>query len=325
MKQRQFLDVVDRDEAERRFRAASPGAPGGGGGPPRRGAGPRAGRRRARRGGRAGLRPVQRGRLRRARRGHLRRRGGDPLRLRLEADAIAPGVAPGGEVLPGAAASLATGGMLPRGADAVVMVEDTDVEGDVIVSAAGHARARPSPFAGTDIGRGETVLRPRATCSRRGRPACWLRSACDRVAVRSPARVAILSTGDEIVAPASRCGPGWSTTATRRILADAVRELGGEPLPGRRRATTTPPRARRSSARSRAADLVLLSGGTSKGEGDLNARVVGELEPGIVVHGVALKPGKPLCLAARTGGRPSWSFPASRPRRSSPSTSSSRR
>ncbi|MCZ6464643.1 MAG: molybdopterin-binding protein, partial [Proteobacteria bacterium] len=46
------------------------------------------------------------------------------------------------------------------------------------------------------------------------------------------------------------------------------------------------------------ADLVLLSGGTSKGEGDLNARVVGELDPGVVVHGVALKPGKPICLAA---------------------------
>ncbi|MEE8508750.1 MAG: substrate-binding domain-containing protein, partial [Myxococcota bacterium] len=48
----------------------------------------------------------------------------------------------------------------------------------------------------------------------------------------------------------------------------------------------------------READLVLLSGGTSKGEGDLNAVVVGELDPGIVVHGVALKPGKPICLAA---------------------------
>jgi putative molybdopterin biosynthesis protein len=47
------------------------------------------------------------------------------------------------------------------------------------------------------------------------------------------------------------------------------------------------------------ADIVLLSGGTSKGEGDVNSRVVAELEPGIVVHGVALKPGKPICLAAQ--------------------------
>ena len=53
-----------------------------------------------------------------------------------------------------------------------------------------------------------------------------------------------------------------------------------------------------------AADIVLLSGGTSKGAGDLSYRVVAELDdPGIVAHGVALKPGKPICLAA-TGGRP---------------------
>ena len=50
--------------------------------------------------------------------------------------------------------------------------------------------------------------------------------------------------------------------------------------------------------RSKGADLVILSGGTSKGEGDLNARVVADLNPGITVHGVALKPGKPICLAA---------------------------
>ncbi|MCX5738502.1 MAG: molybdopterin-binding protein, partial [Proteobacteria bacterium] len=49
------------------------------------------------------------------------------------------------------------------------------------------------------------------------------------------------------------------------------------------------------------ADLVLLSGGTSKGEGDLNARVVAVLDPGVVVHGVALKPGKPICLASHRG------------------------
>jgi putative molybdopterin biosynthesis protein len=51
------------------------------------------------------------------------------------------------------------------------------------------------------------------------------------------------------------------------------------------------------------ADLVLLSGGTSKGEGDLNSQVVGELSPGVIVHGIALKPGKPICLAA-SGERP---------------------
>jgi putative molybdopterin biosynthesis protein len=69
---------------------------------------------------------------------------------------------------------------------------------------------------------------------------------------------------------------------------------------------------------------VLLSGGTSKGEGDLNQQVVSELDPGVIVHGVALKPGKPICLAA-AGRQPVAVLPASRPPRCSRSTSSSRR
>jgi putative molybdopterin biosynthesis protein len=111
--------------------------------------------------------------------------------------------------------------------------------------------------------------------------------------------VAILSTGDEIVQPGEAMSPGLVYDSNGRILADAVREIGGDPhFLGAFRDDEDALR----SALARAldfAELVLLSGGTSKGEGDLNARVVDELEPGILVHGVALKPGKPICLAAQ--------------------------
>jgi putative molybdopterin biosynthesis protein len=116
--------------------------------------------------------------------------------------------------------------------------------------------------------------------------------------------VAILSTGDEIIAPGEPMRPARIYDSNAQILADAVRELGGEP----RRLGITPDdvgvlRARVHEALE-IADIVLLSGGTSKGAGDVSYRVVGELtDPGIVAHGVALKPGKPVCLAA-TGGRP---------------------
>jgi putative molybdopterin biosynthesis protein len=88
------------------------------------------------------------------------------------------------------------------------------------------------------------------------------------------------------------------------VLADAVRELGGEP----RRLGIVIDDIEQLRAKLRealtVADAVLLSGGTSKGAGDVSYRVVSELsDPGIVAHGVALKPGKPICLAA-TGGRP---------------------
>ncbi len=89
-----------------------------------------------------------------------------------------------------------------------------------------------------------------------------------------------------------------------QVLADAVRELGGEP---KRLGITHDDMAalrERLQYALECSDIVMLSGGTSKGAGDLSYRVVAELrDPGIVVHGVALKPGKPICLAA-TRGRP---------------------
>jgi putative molybdopterin biosynthesis protein len=115
--------------------------------------------------------------------------------------------------------------------------------------------------------------------------------------------VAILSTGDEIVEPGLPLPPGAVYDSNGRILADAVREQGGEP---RFAGVVRDDLGALRRALAEALDgshLVLLSGGTSKGEGDLCARVVAELDPGIVVHGVALKPGKPICLAA-SGRRP---------------------
>src|SRR4030095_1283902 len=116
--------------------------------------------------------------------------------------------------------------------------------------------------------------------------------------------VAILSTGDEIIAPGEPMQPAKVYDSNAQILADAVRELGGEPLLlGITGDNLTELRERLDMAIG-SADIVLLSGGTSKGAGDLSYRVVTELsDPGIVAHGVALKPGKPICLAA-TRGRP---------------------
>jgi putative molybdopterin biosynthesis protein len=116
--------------------------------------------------------------------------------------------------------------------------------------------------------------------------------------VRRP-RVAIVSTGDELIAPGEPMRPGLVFDSNAVILADAVRELGGEPVS---LGIVGDNRDRLEEVLHRAlagADVLLLSGGTSKGAGDLSYRVVADLgAPGILAHGVALKPGKPLCLAA---------------------------
>jgi putative molybdopterin biosynthesis protein len=221
----------------------------------------------------------------------------EPIVLALESETIATGVVPAQEVTPGRAMMIATGGMLPRGADAVVPVEVTDVEGDVLTVRRAVVPGGAVSFAGTDMGQGETVLfrGTRLTSRETGVLAAIGRQEVE--VVRRP-RVAILSTGDEIVQPGEVMRPGLVYDSNGRILADAVRELGGDPeFLGAFRDDITALRAALRGALA-AADLVLLSGGTSKGEGDLNGRVVGELEPGILVHGVALKPGKPICLAA---------------------------
>ena len=85
-------------------------------------------------------------------------------------------------------------------------------------------------FAGTDIGRGETVLR-RGDCSPRAKPACWRPWAWREVPVVRRPRVAILSTGDEMIPPGAPMRPGLVYDSNATILADAVRELGGEPVP----------------------------------------------------------------------------------------------
>ena len=227
-----------------------------------------------------------------------------PLRLRVNAESIPTGVAPSLEVVAGTATPIATGGMLPRGADAVLPVEYTDLENDghTLVVRRERTPGAALSFAGTDIGSGETVLFAGTRLTSRD-TGVLAAIGCDRVPVVRRPVVAILSTGDEIVAPGAAMRPGLVYDSNGRILEDAVRELGGEPRFLGAFADDRPAVGAALRDALAQADLVLLSGGTSKGEGDLNHAVVAELEPGIVVHGVALKPGKPICLAA-SGRRP---------------------
>ncbi len=226
----------------------------------------------------------------------------EPVNLRLTGETIPTGIAPAVEVTGGSASVIATGGMLPRGADSVLPVEFTDVAAGEVICRRERVPGAAVSFAGTDIGAGETVLFAGAKLTSRETGVLAAIGRREVGVVKRP-RVAILSTGDEIVQPGEAMRPGLVFDSNGRILVDAVAELGGEPIfLGAFRDDEKA--LREALARAlEVADLVLLSGGTSKGEGDLNAQVVAELTPGIVVHGVALKPGKPICLAA-SDGRP---------------------
>lgn len=224
-----------------------------------------------------------------------------PRELELLPEVLATGVVPVGQLWPGTAMAITTGGMLPRGADAVLMVEHSRSRLNTVLVTHAVTPGFGVSFAGTDITAGETVLRRGEMLGSR-ETGVLAAVGVNRLAVWRRPIVAILSTGDELIEPGEPMRPGLVYDSNARILADAVRELGAEPLVlGMVRDDQEQLRTRLREALE-AADVVLLSGGTSKGAGDLSYRAVSELsEPGIVAHGVALKPGKPICLAAQRG------------------------
>jgi putative molybdopterin biosynthesis protein len=224
-----------------------------------------------------------------------------PKRLSLNGEVVACGVQPAIEVTPGTATTIATGGVIPRGADAVVMIEHTELIENEATPSIDVRRAVASgqfiSYAGSDIARGETLLRRGTPISSREigmLAACGLAS----IAVVRRPRVAVLSTGNELVEPGQPLRPAGVYDSNGAIIAAAIKEAGGEPVPYGAFPDEEAALASAIRAALDACDMVVLSGGTSKGAGDLSHRVVSRLgKPGIIVHGVALKPGKPLCLA----------------------------
>jgi putative molybdopterin biosynthesis protein len=155
-----------------------------------------------------------------------------PKVLRLNPEVLTPGTEPRLPVAPGLATLIATGGMVPRGADAIMMVEQTearDAEGGTLIEVRRPAAAGQFiAFAGSDLARGETVLRGGQLLTSR-EIGILAAVGCAAVDVYRKPRVAIISTGDEIEAPGKPIRPGAVYDSNAAILAAAVEEAGGVP------------------------------------------------------------------------------------------------
>jgi len=201
-----------------------------------------------------------------------------------------------------------TGGTVPDGADSVVPIEDTE-END------GRVTPRKAPKAGDAITPAGEDMEPGDLILQAGRridgPAMGVLATlgCTEVPVWRRPKIALISTGDELVPPSERPGVGQVRDSNRYELAGAVRALGAEPVHIPR--AKDDPQAHEAAIREglRVADAVMLTGGSSVGVRDLVPRVIDSIgEPGVVVHGIRVRPGKPTVLAA-IGSKPVIGLP----------------
>jgi len=212
-----------------------------------------------------------------------------------------------GDVGEGAAVRILTGGVLPRGADAVVMVEDTVVDGEWVTVPGRVAGGANVHRPGSDLVAGELVLR-------RGRPLgsaeIGLAAALgvSALPVHRLPRVALLSTGDELVEVGLPLGPGQIPDSNRYALLAALRESGAEVAV----LGIVPDRAddlRRLVVEAlRAADVLVTSGGVSVGTHDLVKPLLESLGD-VHIGRVKLKPGKPFTFATLAEGRLAFGLP----------------
>jgi molybdopterin molybdotransferase len=215
-----------------------------------------------------------------------------PVELRVVGE-IAAGSFPDRAVAPGEAMRIMTGAPMPDGADTVVRVEDTDNASDVVTIAAATPKGMATRQAGEDLKKGETVL-TNGTVLRAAEIGLLASVGRARVRVRKRPRVAVFSTGDEIVdldAPIER---GQIRDSNRYTLASAIRATGAEPWV--RGIVRDSPDALRAALReAAAADLIVTSGGVSVGDHDHLKPVLSELGT-IDFWAIAIRPGRPLAF-----------------------------
>ncbi|WP_297510882.1 gephyrin-like molybdotransferase Glp [Thermococcus sp.] len=229
----------------------------------------------------------------------------EPVRLKVVGE-INAGDSADFELKPGEAVYVSTGAPLPRGADAVIQFEDVDREGDEVVI---YKPAYPTlgvMKAGTDIPKGNPVLE-------RGRRLGFKETALlsalgiAEVPVFRKPKVAVISTGNEIVLPGEELKPGQIYDINGRAITDAVRELGGEAV------FLGIARDDKESLKKliergvECCDIVLLSGGASGGIRDLTSSIIEELGE-VKIHGIAIQPGKPTVIGL-VRGKPVFGLP----------------
>jgi len=222
----------------------------------------------------------------------------NPVRLRC-IGSLTPGEVPDKEVSKGHCVRISTGAVLPDGADAVVMVEDTETEGETVVCYRALAPQTNIIPAGSDFKKGSVVVKGKTLLLPRHLGALAA-TGCFEVDVLLRPKIAVISTGPEIVGPGESLGVGKVYNINTVTLSSALRQFGCEPLDF---GIVEDDKAALEDALEEAlkdADAVLISGGSSLGEGDVVPEILQNLGE-LLFHGIAVKPGKPTSAALVDG------------------------
>ncbi|UCH37090.1 MAG: molybdopterin biosynthesis protein, partial [Candidatus Bathyarchaeota archaeon] len=231
----------------------------------------------------------------------------NPIHLKI-VDKIEAGEQPHTTVQFGEAIEISTGAPIPKGANAIVMVEHTWQIDSIVQVFRAVIPGENISAAGSDIMAGELVLRSGILLTQRETGILAALGITRVKAIKKPV-VAIISTGNEIITPGESLTYGKIYDINARTIADSVSENGGIPKFWGIVRDNAEEITMIISTAIQTADMVVTSGGTSAGIGDLLYRVIDELgNPGIIVHGVAAKPGKPLIIAV-VKGKPIFGLP----------------
>jgi molybdopterin molybdotransferase len=227
-------------------------------------------------------------------------------RILRRVETIYTGQVPQRPIGAGECAEIATGAPMPEGADAVVMVEESDIDERGMVSVFAAATARQNiGRQGSDIQKGQRVLQS-GTWLNASRLGAIAALGLTGVEVYEKPRVAILSTGNEVVDPGQPLAPGQIYDINRMTVSAVVADNGAIPVPYRTAADTIADLTR-AVDECLVQDVMVFSGGSSVGERDLILDVVtsrGEM----LFHGIAVKPGKPTAFG-RIGGKLFFGMP----------------
>jgi len=208
----------------------------------------------------------------------------------------------------GTTAEIATGAPLPRGADAVVMLEHVVQKGNIVPTHSAVSKGENVMKAGSDVRKGAVALKKGQTLSSR-EVGVLAALGSTQVNVYKKPRVAVISTGAEIVEPGKPLTLGKIYDINAHTLSAAVTECSGEPVNW----GIIPDETDQLKATLRkaldSAEVVVTSGGVSVGPTDIVPQVLNTLgKPGVIVCGIAVKPGKPTAIAI-VDGKPVFSLP----------------